>query len=83
MKKLLFFISIFILPLLGYSQTAGGQQRVLPDIHANNRTNHPRRSDNHHRLRDRRLGKEKGNKMYDKRKHRHNQRGRAHNGRMS
>jgi hypothetical protein len=83
MKKLLFFISILLLPLLGYSQIAGGQGRVLPDIHGNSRIDHPRRSDNHHRLRDKRLGKERGNKMNDKRRHRHNQRGRVHNGRMS
>jgi hypothetical protein len=81
MKKFLLFISIFLLPFLAHSQVARGTQRTIPDIHPNSRINHPRRSDNHHHMKNRTFGK-KGDRNKDKRRHRHNARAHAHNGRM-
>jgi len=81
MKKALFFISLFLLPLLGISQTVKSSQIPITSIHSNSRINNPRRSSNYHPIKDRHFGKHRGGGFEGRHGHRHHGGRRAYMGR--
>jgi hypothetical protein len=57
MKKELFLVLLFLIPVLAFSQSSGGNKgkNIGFDIHSNARVNHPLLSNNNHPMMNARL----------------------------